>query len=174
MNKKDITSAYAQARYVLLCEQVDDLLKNSLRRENCSSSEDGAARKGCSSPKEKNVTDIVEFVFRVNGRFEFLRELIASYHARSAVFMTACNPSSVILSEQKNYLRTVELGDEIRSRNYCFLSGYSTDDQQHWPREESFLIFDVSIAAAFEIANQFDQLAFLVIDEDGFVKLQFV
>lgn len=76
-------------------------------------------------------------------------------------FLTACNPSSELKSEAENAARMEALRQELDARGNTYYPGFGTGDDDEWPPEESFLVLDLPLAAATELAVHFGQYAFV-------------
>jgi len=102
-----------------------------------------------------------------------LDELLIEYQAQNAIFITAYNPRSVISSDAENQLRNSKLKSHLVQKGFRTLNGYSTDKAGSWPKEESFLVFELSQNRARELARAFEQNAYLNISLKRPVQLVF-
>ena len=92
------------------------------------------------------------------------RILLASFGVTTAAFLTAWNPRSEKLSEDENLDRQMELLSEIEARRLNYLVGYG--ERGEW-REYSYLILGIDRQDANELALQFEQNAYVWLDDAG-------
>ncbi len=91
----------------------------------------------------------------------WLDELLTEFDVKNAVFITAFNPKSIILSDEENRINNLSLKNQIKQSGYQYLNGYSTNQTRSWPKEEFFLVFDVNLEKAQELTKLFNQNAYL-------------
>ncbi|WP_196140314.1 DUF3293 domain-containing protein [Aliikangiella sp. G2MR2-5] len=82
----------------------------------------------------------------------------------TAVFITAHNPHSQILTPLDNCQRQSKLVRELLSQGYCYLKGYSTDAEHIWPEEESLLVPNMDLSHALCLARKYQQKAVVWIE----------
>lgn len=85
--------------------------------------------------------------------------------ADTAYFITPENPFSMTLSEQENKLRHERFVKIINHRAYAFYKGYGTNEDDTWPREQSYLIVCDKAQDIHQLASSFGQ--------NGIIKLQY-
>lgn len=109
--------------------------------------------------------------FRVGETAAWLDELLQENNAFNAAFLSAANPSSQVLSEQENRIRNDLLRQDLQTAGYAFLSGYATDESESWPREASYLIFNLPGEKAEILATAYRQNAYLWLEKTKPVAL---
>lgn len=82
---------------------------------------------------------------------------LAKQHANHAVFITAFNPNSEVLSTSVNHKRNLELAKEIDS--FTFLKGRGIPQNAGWMPEDSFWVMDLPEDLTLDLMKQFGQLA---------------
>lgn len=100
---------------------------------------------------------------KVGIYYPWLDELLCQRNSRCAVFITAFNPLGQRLTNEVNQQNNQKLKQLIVNDGYYFLEGYSTDDKEEWPKEESFLVLKMAYNKAKCLSEQFSQNAFLQI-----------
>jgi len=110
------------------------------------------------------------FVLRVGQHCPQLLSAHRQYGASSSAFITACNPLSQALSEADNAERQDRLAAGLRARSLVFHPGIGQHPISKWA-EPSFLIFGLSLEAAKDLGNKFDQNAIVWAGEDGVPQL---
>ena len=105
---------------------------------------------------------------------EVLNQIMREYACNSCALITAHNPRSKILTDTENKNRSTKLEQMIKAQSFLFYPGFSTDKNETWPKETSFLIFNISLQQANILANQFQQNAFLWISKGKPVDLKIV
>jgi len=108
---------------------------------------------------------------RVGWRSPAVDELLAARGKRRWVFLTACNPGAVRLSDAVNRARTRELESALRTRRITFFRGEGGSDAGDWREEESFLALGVSLRAAERLRRRFGQDAFVTGIVGGVARL---
>lgn len=116
------------------------------------------------------VDDDPPMVLKVGERNDALRVLLASFGVETAAFLTAWNPKGVKTDLDTNYDRQAELLAEIEQRRLNYLVGEGIHPDGDW-REDSYLVLGISQTSADELANQFDQAAYLWLPMSGVPEL---
>jgi len=114
------------------------------------------------------VSDDPPLVLHVGEQNDDARILLASFGVSTAAFLTASNPGSEKLSEEEKLDRQMELLSEIEARRLNYLVGYG--ERGDW-REYSYLILGLDEQDASNLALQFDQNAYVWLDDSGTPKL---
>lgn len=114
------------------------------------------------------VSDDPPMVLHVGESNDDARILLASFGVSTAAFITAWNPRSEPLTEDENLDRQMALLSEIEQRRLNYLVGYG--ERKDW-REYSYLVLGIEKQDASELAVQFDQLAYLWVDDTGIPEL---
>lgn len=112
-----------------------------------------------------------EIEIRVGRRSPAVDDLLAASGKRRWVFITACNPGAVRLSEAVNRERTRALEAALRKRRIDFFRGRGGSDSGDWQAEESFLAVGVSLRAAERLRRRFGQDAFVTGVKGGVARL---
>jgi len=73
--------------------------------------------------------------------------------------VSAHNPQACLLAADENALRHAALAAELQARGCAYLPAVNLADTGDWPPEEGFLLLDVSLAVATELAAAFVQAA---------------
>lgn len=107
---------------------------------------------------------------RLHGPDEQTAALLADHDAVQAVLLTAWNPLSQPTPVLANERRQRELTAES-SRRWTVLEGEGRSLDGRWPAEPSLLILGIDLLAARTLANRFQQLAFVLIDQRGMAHL---
>jgi len=99
---------------------------------------------------------------------QFMRKL----GKRSWTFITAVNPKSILEPAKINAWRNTNLEIDIAQTglHYAYASGEAINGS--WPAEPSFVVFDMSLESALNLAHRYDQNAILFGRLDGVAKLQ--
>lgn len=84
---------------------------------------------------------------------QWLSKLAATH----AVFITAFNPNSEVLTPSVNQKRNLELAKQIDS--FTFLKGRGVPQNTGWITEDSFLVMDLPEGLTLDLMKQFGQLA---------------
>ena len=75
----------------------------------------------------------------------------------SWAFLTAWNPQSKVLSNDENLRRNLELTEDLS--DYDYILGFGKGEG--WPAEESFFIPNIDFEKAMNLAQKYDQNAFV-------------
>jgi hypothetical protein len=89
-------------------------------------------------------------------------------------FVTACNPSSVRLSNAENAHRMAELEAAVREGGWRYYRGSGVGRDGKWPPEPSLLIVGIGEAEALDLARRFRQNAIVVSGADSVARLVWV
>lgn len=114
------------------------------------------------------VSDDPPLLLRIGDENDDAKILLASFAVDSAAFITAWNPRSNVLSEDENDARQAELLGEIEARRLNYLVGYG--ERKDW-LEFSYLVLGINRDSARELAEQFEQNAFVWLDQSGVPEL---
>ncbi len=102
--------------------------------------------------------------FRVNEKNPDLDKLLDDHNSQIAVFITAHNPKSQVLSPAENDLAQNKLLEELKDRGLYWLAGESGDAGGNWTPESSVLVFGMDRDTATTLARQFRQHAYICIE----------
>lgn len=99
--------------------------------------------------------------FRIENESADLDRLLDARSSRTAVFLTAHNPGSQVLSPVENDLAHEELLKELRNVGLCWLTGDGVDPGGEWIAETSVMILGIDRIAGATLARQFGQNAYV-------------
>ena len=74
-------------------------------------------------------------------------------------FITACNPRSVLLSDEENTRGMADLEKAVRQGGWRYFHGQGVGKDRRWPPEPSLLIVEIKEPEAVELAKAFGQNA---------------
>jgi len=74
-------------------------------------------------------------------------------------FVTACNPRSLLLSDEENTRRMADLETTVRQAGWRYYRGHGVGKDRRWPPEPSLLIVDIEESEAVGLARHFGQNA---------------
>ena len=110
-------------------------------------------------------------VLRIDVRNPALAELYKAFGAETCVFITACNPNGVLLSDGENLNLQEQLLRELGVRSLDYLPGEGKHPTGEWPGEPSFLVFGLSLEAAKTFGRRFHQNAVVWCGSDAIPQL---
>ncbi len=99
------------------------------------------------------------FVMHIEKACPELEQVLREHEAKTAAYITAFNPNGNIVSWDTNAKQDEKLRHELTTRNYTFLSGYSTDKHDDHPHEISYLVLNISKKEALILAKTYKQEA---------------
>lgn len=97
--------------------------------------------------------------------------ILAQFKTESAYFITPENPFSQQLTEEENRLRHERFVTAISELKCQYLRGYGTNEDETWPKENSYLIFSSDESAMHTLATNFGQKGILKVEKGKPVKL---
>lgn len=101
-----------------------------------------------------------------------LISLMERYGAKSAAFLTAFNPHSMLATAEVNVHKHNALVEDIKSLGLESIAGEGADPLNIWPSEPSVLVLGISHQSAELLAGRYGQNAYLWIEcPDGLVSL---
>jgi len=86
-------------------------------------------------------------------------ELDAALAGLEWAFVTACNPRSVLLSDEENTRRMADFEKAVQHNGWRCFHGEGVGRDRRWPPEPSLLIVDIKEPEAIELAKAFGQNA---------------
>ena len=105
------------------------------------------------------LVDELNLKINVGNRHPDLDEFCKRSGVESWAYLTAWNPKSMQVSEEMNLLYNLNLQRALK--DYEFYSGLGLSQNEDWPGEESFLILGLSKVHAMNLAQRFNQNAFV-------------
>ncbi|WNC70069.1 DUF3293 domain-containing protein [Thalassotalea nanhaiensis] len=100
-----------------------------------------------------------------------LSRYLNTFENPTAAFITAYNPKSKRLKEGQNQQRQQQLHQAVSKLGLASCKGYGLSQQNDWPKEHSLLITNITKQQASQLAKDFQQAAFVWIDDKGLVSL---
>ncbi len=99
------------------------------------------------------------FSLRLGHPSTELKLLYTTFSCDCAIYLTAWNPRSQLLSEAENQSRQKELETEIQILQLPIFSGYGRDPVGEWPPEANVLILGLSLEKGMSLGRKYDQNA---------------
>lgn len=100
-----------------------------------------------------------------------LAALLQASGSRSAVYITACNPASRMVSFAENQSATGRLYQQLIRYSSHIYRGESIDPSGEWPAEASFLALGIDPATAKAAGHEFGQNAIVQTAADAIPRL---
>lgn len=97
--------------------------------------------------------------------------LLDKYNSNNAIFITAYNPFSKILTKKENEKRLNNLVDEIKSLGLTFFYGDGIGFDSSWEPEKSLLVLDVKANLIDYLLDKYQQNAIVIVDKSGLPAL---
>lgn len=97
----------------------------------------------------------------LNHKNPILDKWLEEKNVSSWAFITAFNPYSILLPEEKNLAAQDLFREKIASLGLSFLEGKGESANGDFPTEDSLFIFGISKEKSMEIATELEQNAFL-------------
>lgn len=89
----------------------------------------------------------------------------------SSTFITAYNPYSKALSAIENEVRNEQLKSEIKELGLTIVYGYGQDPLGKWDKEDSYLVFGLTLEEAKAVGNKYGQNAIVWCGADSIPQL---
>ncbi|WP_291745035.1 DUF3293 domain-containing protein [Limnobacter sp. UBA3528] len=112
--------------------------------------------------------------FKVGQVSLCMADILIRNQATSATLLTAFNPLSVVHSMRQNLKRHKELLNLLVNLDVRFVDATGEDPAGIWSPELGFLIFNLGRDKSDSLALQFEQNAYVLIDESGMAELRLV
>ena len=90
---------------------------------------------------------------------EILDKLLRARRASEWAYVTAYNPQSRLLPEERNRARHHELCTVVQGLGLTFFEGHAGGPDGDWPVEVSLIVLGIGLEDARRLGRQFDQLA---------------
>jgi len=100
-----------------------------------------------------------------------LAKLFLRFNTNCGVFITAYNPFSSVVSDAVNTIRQAELADEIKRHNLNYFEGLGKHPSAGWVEEPSYFVLGISLEAAKDMGNKYDQNAIVWCGPDTIPEL---
>ncbi len=114
------------------------------------------------------VSDDPPLLLRIGEQNDGARILMANFDVESGAFITAWNPGSQQLSEDENIDRQMALLSSIEALRLNYLVG--SGERDGW-REYSYFVLGASMDTATELAQEYEQNAFVFVGPSGTPEL---
>lgn len=101
------------------------------------------------------------FSIKIGERNTQLDNYMQDNNLNTWAYITAENPRSQALSQAENNKRNEALRNQLHNFELRYLEGHGIPANSDWKPETSFLIFNISLTEAKNLAGQFDQNAFV-------------
>ena len=101
------------------------------------------------------------YLLKVGEVNHALSDLLNTYGAQSAAFLTAYNPYSQLRSHTENQAAQAKLLAELAQAGIETIDGLGTDPHDDWDAEPSVLALGLTRSHAEQLADQYGQNAFL-------------
>lgn len=117
------------------------------------------------------VEGVEAFTLKVDQVSSEVLKALAKRGLKSCAFVTAWNPYSIALKEEENTILERKLNLHLNAQGLNHTPGEGVHPSNGWPGERSSLVWGVSETNAREIAEEFQQNAFIWVGEDGIPEL---
>jgi hypothetical protein len=123
--------------------------------------------------KATHYTVGTDMILRINEPCPPLDELLHSYGADAAAYLTAWNPWSEMRSPEANAEANRRLREDLDSipNVVTVLLGKGVDPLGDWPGEESYLAIGLNLSSATDLAERYGQNAFVHYRSGGVAQL---
>lgn len=102
-----------------------------------------------------------EIVICVGKSNEALDSFFGKNNVKQAVYLTAYNPCSKIMTEDENQSRHQQLLSEVDALGYKYYEGEGRDPTGQWSPERSLLILEIPTEQAERLALNYEQNAYV-------------
>lgn len=109
-------------------------------------------------------------VLKINQQSDFLDMAHTMHLADCSAYITACNPDSQRVSDERNLKATRALLSDIKER-WARAEGVGRHPAKKWPEEASYLIFGITYSEAAGLAHKYGQKAFLYSYKENIPRL---
>lgn len=109
----------------------------------------------------------------IGRKSQGLASCLRAESASSAAVITAFNPRSVSKLPTENDARHADLIASIQAVGGKYFDAEGRDPSAQWPPERSVLLLDASFARAADLADRFEQNAFVFAGPDAVPRLVF-
>ncbi len=117
------------------------------------------------------VEGVEPFTLKVDQVSSEVQRALAKRGLKSCAFFTAWNPYSIALKAEENTILERKLNLHLNAQSLNHTPGEGVHPSNGWPGERSSLVWGVSEKNAREIAEEFQQNAFIWVGEDGIPEL---
>lgn len=110
-------------------------------------------------------------IIQIGQRHLWLDQLLQQNGYDCWAFLTAENPRSKQLNKAQNQILTACLNADLKQTGCTVLKGVGQDPYAEWPDEYSFLVLGLSQSAAYKLAINYQQHAYLFGEHQQKAKL---
>ena len=96
-------------------------------------------------------------IIRIRHLHQDLDKLLDLHKCTDWAYITASNPSSIVLPDNENMARHQSLAEDLKE--YIYLEGYGVGEDPKWKPEISFLVLGINLDAAKALGNKYGQNA---------------
>ena len=114
------------------------------------------------------------FTLKIDCFSPQLQFFLQHHQSHCAALITAFNPYSQMLTPQQNACADRRLLAELSRRQLTYIEGVSSDPQQQWSHEKSYLILNLALNQSKRLAQQFQQNGLVWSDADAIPRLVLV
>lgn len=108
---------------------------------------------------------------RIGQYCDILSHLMIEAKQSSALFITGCNPHSQLQCTQQNDLVQIQLHRQLMHYSTWIHSGESSDPQNSWPNEPSYLALGIDLLHSMQLGIRFKQNAIVWCNNDAIPRL---
>lgn len=101
------------------------------------------------------------FVLRVGIASAPLAQLYLQHRTNCCLWITACNPYSLLVGNDANAARQLELAQDLREFGLTFFDSVGRHPAGNWPAESGYLVLGLPLAIAKTLGEKFEQNAIL-------------
>jgi hypothetical protein len=101
------------------------------------------------------------FLIKIGRQNKELDNYLEKKNVVNWVFITAENPNSIRLDDVENTKRNSELEEKLIEGKFTYFKGIGEPSTSDWQAEKSFLVLNMDVRKANELANIFDQNSFV-------------
>jgi hypothetical protein len=104
---------------------------------------------------EYKIKTCTPFTMQIGEFCEPCAKLYSQSGMTSAAFITPENPLGEKLTTRQNDKRWLNIDKDLSSRGFAFETGVRQHPLNNWPEGRSFLIWDLSVAAAIQLGSEY-------------------
>ncbi|MEM1214845.1 MAG: DUF3293 domain-containing protein [Bacteroidota bacterium] len=108
---------------------------------------------------------------RIGSSSRGVDNYLAELCAEQLIIITAFNPGSKIVTGETNRRQNFRLYDTIRRTGYNCNYGINQTEDESWPSEDTFWVFDVPLETAVAWGQTFGQVAIVHYPKGGLAQL---
>lgn len=108
---------------------------------------------------------------RINQYSEPLVKFLIASKQPCAAIISAYNPFSQLISNEKNLASHELLSNFLKNHSYSMIESLNTDPSEIWPAEKSFFVLSLDLNASKSLGRQFNQNAIVWISNDAIPRL---